>query len=368
MAKSIISKVHVKEEMKNFSCNENVLFAWICSVRCLPFLEWNATFDYWSESERQKILISVLTAIDAIAFAAYNDAQAIADYASVDVYNAIASFKKCDDFIIYNTIHTIAKASAYVANIGEHTISEVVGNSIYWFSINHGSIIPQDLDAIKAGKQTFYADISIYGDTWDNFQIALRKLDCDYWADWYTNLFNKGLALDEKSRDEIQLRLNAPYSIVAQGATSISKYIKMKLPMNEEEFTRQYVIPALSSLGMFNIRYTHGIEEYGRDIVYQYKDNFGISRYGSAQVKINDISGRANGKMKEILEQIDDSFSVKYKDVAAMKEVRINQVVIICSGKYTNNAQEKILQKIQSGRNIIFLDGQDIANHSTLKK
>lgn len=132
--------------------------------------------------------------------------------------------------------------------------------------------------------------------------------------------------------------------------------------MSEEVFTMYYVIPALEKNGMKNVYYTHGIEEYGRDVVYQFYDNFGQLRYGSAQVKKGNISGNANGKLKEVLEQIDDSFAMPYKDLLKKQEVNIEQVVIICSGKYTNNAKEKIMNKVIEGRNVIFLDGQNIGD------
>lgn len=142
---------------------------------------------------------------------------------------------------------------------------------------------------------------------------------------------------------------------------SITQYNNLK-NINEEAFTKYYVIPALQRRGMINVRYTHGIEEYGRDIVYQFYDNFGQLRYGAVQVKAGNISGNANGKLKEILEQIEDCFEMPYKDLLKKQEVNIEQVVIICSGSYTNNAQEKIINKVVDGRNIIFLDGQDIGN------
>ncbi len=148
-------------------------------------------------------------------------------------------------------------------------------------------------------------------------------------------------------------------------ANSIIGYIPNEFSftdIDEESFTKLYVIPALQKLGMINVRYTHGIEEYGRDIVYQYYDNFKKMRYGSVQVKSGNISGNAKGKLTEIIEQIGDSFSMPYKDISKRQEVNIEQVAIVCSGRYTNNAQNKILNKMLDGRYVVFFDGQDIKN------
>lgn len=51
--------------------------------------------------------------------------------------------------------------------------------------------------------------------------------------------------------------------------------------LNEKDFTLQYVIPALEKLGFINVRYEHGVSEYGKDVIYQYMDNFKFLRYGA---------------------------------------------------------------------------------------
>ncbi len=130
---------------------------------------------------------------------------------------------------------------------------------------------------------------------------------------------------------------------------------------DEENFTIQCVIPALKNKGLLNVRYEHGISEYGKDIVYQYIDNFGILRYGAAQVKAGNISGKADGKLKTIIEQIELAFLMPYLDIVAKMNVYIEQVVVICSGMYTNNAKEIIYKKFEKNKSVIFLDGQDIS-------
>lgn len=130
--------------------------------------------------------------------------------------------------------------------------------------------------------------------------------------------------------------------------------------LNEKDFTLQYVIPAFGKLGLTNIRYEHGVAEYGRDVTYQFIDNFNYHHYGAAQVKAGNISGKATGQIGTIIEQIKLAFDMPYTDMALQSKVTISQVVVICSGIYTNNAKEIIMERLRGIRNVIFLEGQDI--------
>ena len=130
--------------------------------------------------------------------------------------------------------------------------------------------------------------------------------------------------------------------------------------LNEKDFTLQYVIPALEKLGFMNVRYEHGVSEYGKDVIYQYMDNFKFHRYGAVQVKVGNISGRADGLLSTIIEQIRLAFDMPYRDMSSQSEVFISQVVVICSGTYTNNAKEIISRRLKGSGNVICLDGQDI--------
>lgn len=143
----------------------------------------------------------------------------------------------------------------------------------------------------------------------------------------------------------------------------ISNDFSKKVPENsEKEFTIQKVIPALKKKNFLDVKYTHGNDEYGKDVTYKYLDNFGITKYGAVQVKYGDISGSANGDIDTILSQICDAFDMTYTDLKERRRNNINQLLIVCSGRYTRNAKEKILGKIKKGYDILFFDGQDIDN------
>lgn len=48
--------------------------------------------------------------------------------------------------------------------------------------------------------------------------------------------------------------------------------------MNEKEFVLKRVIPLLKTLGFEHVRYLHGIDEFGRDIIFYDNDRFGIEK------------------------------------------------------------------------------------------
>lgn len=131
--------------------------------------------------------------------------------------------------------------------------------------------------------------------------------------------------------------------------------------LDEESFTLHCVIPALTNMNCLNIRYEHGAKEYGKDVIYQFNDNLEMIRYGAAQVKAGNISGKADGQLNTIIEQVKLAFQMPYMDMLSQSEVNIVQVLVICSGAYTNNAKEIIFKRLADFRNVVFLDGQDIS-------
>lgn len=130
---------------------------------------------------------------------------------------------------------------------------------------------------------------------------------------------------------------------------------------NEEEYTIDVVIPALKKLGLKKVKYNHGSDEFGKDIIYQFKDKFRNVLYGGAQVKHGDISGSSNGDVEMILSQIDDAFKLPFTELGGTNDVcYISELLIICSGKYKKNAKAKIKSKLSKGINVKFIDGNDI--------
>lgn len=140
---------------------------------------------------------------------------------------------------------------------------------------------------------------------------------------------------------------------------------------NESTFTRDLVVPLLRKLGFKDVQYTHGVNEFGRDIVFSKINEFNEKIYSAVQVKAGNISGKVRGEIDEIIQQLDDAFSMPLNLLGDSKEAYISSMIIIISGRFTENAKQKINHKINNALlgSISFLDKEAILNlQSELKK
>jgi hypothetical protein len=151
-----------------------------------------------------------------------------------------------------------------------------------------------------------------------------------------------------------------------EGATELrvgGTLLKASDPTNEEEFTVRVVLPILRKLGFANIKYNHGKREYGKDIVFARLTEFHELEHWAAQVKYGDVDGGAGSAVDKLINQADDAFKMPFYDIYTRQQQRISKLVIIASGKFTENAIEKICGKIESHalrNNLIFVDGDKI--------
>jgi len=132
---------------------------------------------------------------------------------------------------------------------------------------------------------------------------------------------------------------------------------------NEKEFTLKVVLPILRKLGFSNVKYNHGKREYGKDIVFSRLTEFEEVEHWAAQVKFRDIRGGVNSEIDEVFSQIEDAFKMPFYDLYSKTRVHPSKVCVIISGKFTENAIEKICEKIESHamrNNVLFVDGARI--------
>ncbi|MBI5057303.1 MAG: restriction endonuclease [Nitrospirae bacterium] len=134
---------------------------------------------------------------------------------------------------------------------------------------------------------------------------------------------------------------------------------------DEKHFSLHIVLPILRKLGFTNIRYNHGKREYGKDIVFARHTEFLDTEYWAAQVKFGDVSGGADSDIDKIIGQAEDAFKMPFYDIYSRRKQRISKLAIIISGKFTENATEKICEKIESHslkNNLIFVDRDRLVN------
>ena len=188
-------------------------FTWLCAVRALPFFaqaKMKVVHKAW-----QDILWAVFRGIDA---AASSDLQEDDDF---DVWVLCHEAMKNSDLdgVLFYIFHAISFAVDQ-----NSTAVHAVIRAAEECDADIEHIVFGDLDVLVNGTRSFsHYD---YGEKiWGDFQNLLRDLDCEYWLDWYTKLFEKGFVLDDEDRDEIKTRLNVPKEIQAQGAAAVAAYM-----------------------------------------------------------------------------------------------------------------------------------------------
>ncbi|MBX3409345.1 MAG: hypothetical protein KF859_05610 [Phycisphaeraceae bacterium] len=150
------------------------------------------------------------------------------------------------------------------------------------------------------------------------------------------------------------------------GATDIALGSPIKAVADcasEREFTLGVVIPLLRCLGFSNVKYNHGKREYGKDITFARLTEFDEYERWGAQIKQGDVGGGVNSEVDEIVAQAEDAFKMPYNDVYTREKARIAKMLVVINGRFTENAVEKICEKIESHalrNNIIFIDSEKI--------
>ncbi len=115
---------------------------------------------------------------------------------------------------------------------------------------------------------------------------------------------------------------------------------------DEPKFTKEVMIPLLKKMKYKNVRYNHGTEEYGRDVIFSEINKFGEEIFYGIQVKAGDVSGGANSQIDTLIGQLEDAFSMPVKLLGDEHERYLSFFIIAISGHYKKNAKEKILKKV----------------------
>lgn len=118
---------------------------------------------------------------------------------------------------------------------------------------------------------------------------------------------------------------------------------------DEALFCRHVLAPLLRRMGFESVRYTHGRKEYGKDFTFSELTKFGDLRHYGLQAKAGNVSGEVNSEVDEILGQIRDAFEMPYHELGTRTPRYISNFIVAISGCFTENAQEKIREKMPKG-------------------
>ena len=131
---------------------------------------------------------------------------------------------------------------------------------------------------------------------------------------------------------------------------------------DEDLFCRELLHPLLRRMAFLHVRYTHGKKEYGKDFTFSEMTSFGTMRHYGLQAKAGNISGEVNSETDELLGQIADAFAMPYYSIGSNEPHFISTFIIAISGHFTENAREKIVQKMAKGLvgSVFFLDRESL--------
>jgi hypothetical protein len=129
----------------------------------------------------------------------------------------------------------------------------------------------------------------------------------------------------------------------------------------EEEFTKYMVIPTLHQVGFTCIRYVHGMDEHGRDVVFFDRDRLGQESFHAAQVKFGDLRGTQKAKIqRQIIPQLLEGLRAPYSDPETGRTHRVSRMYLIISGDMVGTARNQIYSLLESEPNIVAVDRQTL--------
>lgn len=183
-----------------------------------------------------------------------------------------------------------------------------------------------------------------------NFEF--KNFDDEDWSDPYHTsfafsiYFNSDRTISELI-SELELNLRSITRKV-EGSLGGFKW-KEEYAIKEAVFTNEVVVPLLRRMHFINIKYNHGIKEFGRDVLFARVDEFGNTVNYGIQVKAGNISGKVNSVIDEILGQVRDAFEMPFYNTDSKSENYISGFIIITSGYFSDNAKSKIVHKLPKG-------------------
>jgi hypothetical protein len=136
----------------------------------------------------------------------------------------------------------------------------------------------------------------------------------------------------------------------------------MTRKLEETEYYQKVLKPLFETMLPYieNLRYRHGNMEFGKDFTFSYFNPLNQRVDVGIQVKWGDIVGSSTTLMTDLVSQIEVAFKVPYKNKPEGQELFLNELYIVCSGKYTDNAITIIEKILEKNFNVSFLDGSDI--------
>jgi len=119
--------------------------------------------------------------------------------------------------------------------------------------------------------------------------------------------------------------------------------------LNEQELRQDLLIPLLSKMGYIAPIEYHGTNEKGKDIICFEYDRLREQRFLAVVAKTGNLTGNAatNSGLMNVVTQVQQAFDNPYEDLYNMRQVFINEVWVVTTGKIVSGAQESVINTLR---------------------
>jgi NACHT domain len=138
--------------------------------------------------------------------------------------------------------------------------------------------------------------------------------------------------------------------------------------LKESEFTQIILIPLLEAMGFIDIRYTHGILERGKDVVFFEDHPLHGRNCLAAVVKREALDGSVSGarSIREVYYQIQQCISEPFVDPTTGETVRVHAIFVVTPSVISQTTIGSVAAELrrESGA-VTFIDGAKLISHLT---
>ena len=193
------------------------------------------------------------------------------------------------------------------------------------------------------GLAAFIQALNQQVDAFENLEVTHTELD----DDWKAITIRRVLCVGDAIAPSIHNAVQALNELIRQAEIALGGMAwKPAHLRNEDLFCKELLLPLLRRMGFLFVRYTHGTREYGKDFTFSEHTPFGGFRHYGLQAKAGDVNGGVNSQIDALVGQIDDAFAMPFYELGSNERRHISTFVIAISGHFTENAREKIVEKV----------------------
>lgn len=123
--------------------------------------------------------------------------------------------------------------------------------------------------------------------------------------------------------------------------------------LNEAKLREKLLIPLFTKMGFIDPILHHHSNEKGKDIILkEFDTKFKKTEYLSVVVKAGNVTGSSSGSSGyfALLNQIKQSLNEPYKHIYELKEVYVDKVIVVISGKFLPTSLESIYGTLKAER------------------